>query len=73
MPQHHRVTLTARHYDLVRRFMVVQKLPTARAATERMIELAASNGRMGKGHGVLLDGGDKPDESTQRAESLAIP
>ena len=37
----HRITLTERHYDLVRIFMVIRKLPNARAATERMIELAA--------------------------------
>ena len=55
MPQH-RITLTEKHYELVRRFMVIRKLPNARAATERMIELAAG-GSAGKG----LEGGDEAD------------
>ena len=38
----HRIALTERHYDMVRRFMVVHKLPNARAATQQMIEVAVS-------------------------------
>ena len=37
----HRVTLTDQHYDMVRRFMVGWKLPSARSATEKMIELVS--------------------------------
>ena len=36
----HRVVLPDRHYDLVRRYMVVFRLPSARAAVLRMIEVA---------------------------------
>ena len=42
MVQLHRITITPRHYQLVRRFMVDRDLPTARAATEEMIEVAAT-------------------------------
>ena len=59
MPQH-RITLTERHYDLVRIFMVQRKLPSARAATERMIELAATEGLEGMSNGVI-------DETDRRA------
>ena len=52
----HRITLTEKHYDLVRRFMVIRKLPSARVATERMIELAAS-GEDRKGLEELRVGG----------------
>lgn len=42
----HRVILPDSHYDLVRRYMVVKKLPTARAAVLRMIEAAiVANGK----------------------------
>ena len=42
----HRVILPDSHYDLVRRYMVVKKLPTARAAVLQMIEAAiAANGK----------------------------
>ena len=58
----HRVTLTEKHYDLVRRFMVVRKLPNARAATEQMIELAAS-GAVEKGLEGLHNGGGNGDEA----------
>ena len=44
----HRITLTERHYDLVRRFMVVHKLPNARIATQHMIEVAATGHRDGR-------------------------
>ena len=37
----HRVTVTDQHYDMVRQYMVVTKLPHVRAAVERMIEIAA--------------------------------
>ena len=37
----HRVNLTAESYHLVRLFMVNKRLPSARVATQRMIELAA--------------------------------
>ena len=37
----HRVTVTDRHYDMVRQYMVTTKLPHVRAAVERMIEIAA--------------------------------
>ena len=37
----HRVNLTAEHYHLVRKFMVNKRLPSARVAAQRMIELAA--------------------------------
>ena len=57
MPQH-RITLTERHYDLVRVFMVQRKLPSARAATERMIELAATEGLEGIG-GIINGGTDE--------------
>ena len=36
----HRVVLPDRHYDLVRRYMVVFRLPSARSAVLRMIEVA---------------------------------
>ena len=36
----HRVVLPDHHYDLVRRFMVVKRLPSARSAVLRMIEVA---------------------------------
>ena len=36
----HRVVLPERHYDLVRRYMVVFRLPSARAAVLKMIEVA---------------------------------
>ena len=39
----HRITLTPRHYDLVRRFMVVHRLPNARVAAQHMIEVAAAD------------------------------
>ena len=65
----HRVTLTEKHYDLVRRFMVVRKLPNARAATERMIELAASEAA-GKGIEGLHNGGDNSDEADERVDRL---
>ena len=42
----HRVILTEKHYDLVRRYMVVHRLPNARAATLRMIEEAVANGKV---------------------------
>ena len=42
----HRVILPDRHYDLVRRYMVVKRLPSARAAVLQMIEAAiAANGK----------------------------
>jgi hypothetical protein len=42
----HRVVLPDSHYDLVRRYMVVKKLPTTRAAVLCMIEAAiAANGK----------------------------
>ena len=42
----HRVVLPDSHYDLVRRYMVVKRLPTARAAVLQMIEAAiAANGK----------------------------
>ena len=68
MPQH-RVTLTERHYDLVRRFMVVRKLPNARAATEQMIELAAS-GAARKGLEGLHNGEGDSDEADERVDRL---
>ena len=37
----HRVSLTARHFDLARRYMVAERLPHVRAAVEKMIEDAA--------------------------------
>ena len=37
----HRVNLTTEHYHLVRKFMVYKRLPSARVAAQRMIELAA--------------------------------
>ena len=36
----HRVMLPDHHYDLVRRYMVVFRLPSARAAVLKMIEVA---------------------------------
>lgn len=42
----HRVILPDRHYDLVRRYMVVKRLPSARAAVLEMIEAAiVANGK----------------------------
>ena len=41
----HRVILTEKHYDLVRRYMVVHRLPSARAATLQMIEDAVANAK----------------------------
>ena len=42
----HRVVLPDRHYDLVRRYMVVKRLPSARAAVLEMIEAAiVANGK----------------------------
>ena len=42
----HRVVLPDRHYDLVRRYMVVKRLPSARAAVLEMIEAAIdANGK----------------------------
>ena len=43
----HRVTVTDQHYDLVRQYMVVTKLPHVRAAVERMIEIAAEEAAEG--------------------------
>ena len=37
----HRINLTAESYHLVRKFMVNKRLPSARVATQRMIELAS--------------------------------
>ena len=37
----HRVSLTARHFDLARLYMVAERLPHVRAAVEKMIEDAA--------------------------------
>ena len=65
MPQH-RVTLTDGHYDLVRRFMVARKLPSARAATERMIELAAVEG-LEEGN----NGGGEVEEYAQRPRAIS--
>ena len=36
----HRIMLPDHHYDLVRRYMVVFRLPSARSAVLRMIEVA---------------------------------
>jgi len=36
----HRIVLPDHHYDLVRRYMVVFRLPSARSAVLRMIEVA---------------------------------
>ena len=42
----YRVVLPDRHYDLVRRYMVVKRLPSARAAVMEMIEAAiVANGK----------------------------
>lgn len=54
----YRVTLTDRHYDLVRRFMVDNKLPNARSATQRMIEVAAQ----GNGRSLLTEVDDEDDQ-----------
>ena len=48
----HRVTVTDRHYDMVRQYMVVTKLPHVRAAVERMIEIAAEEA-VEEGNGSL--------------------
>ena len=68
MPQH-RVTLTDGHYDLVRRFMVARKLPSARAATERMIELAANGTVEGLEEGN--NGGGEVEENDQRHRAIS--
>lgn len=49
----HRVTLTEKHFHLVRTFMVRAGLPSARAATERMIELAAEEAEGTNGGGEI--------------------
>ena len=36
----HRIVLPERHYNLVRRYMVVFELPSARAAVLKMLEVA---------------------------------
>ena len=59
----HRITLTERHYDLVRIFMVIRKLPNARAATERMIELAAGGSADKEIEGLIHNGGGDGDEA----------
>ena len=41
MGQGHRINLTGEHYHLVRKFMVGKRLPSARIAAQKMIELAA--------------------------------
>lgn len=38
----HRLTVTHQHYELIRQFMIDSGLPHARAAAERMIEIAAA-------------------------------
>ena len=54
----YRVVLTDRHYDLVRRFMVEHRLPNARSATHRMIEVAAA----GDGGSLLAEVDDENDQ-----------
>ena len=51
----HRVTVTDQHYDMVRQYMVVTKLPHVRAAVERMIEIAAEEA-VEEGNGSLRSG-----------------
>ena len=60
----HRVTVTDQHYDLVRQYMVVTKLPHVRAAVERMIEIAAEEAAE-EGNGSL-PGEDNGGNSRQR-------
>ena len=65
----YRVTLTDRHYDLVRRFMVEHRLPNARNATQRMIEVAAA----GDGGSLLAEVDDENDQRGRSNERLVQP
>ena len=71
----HRVSLTARHFDLARRYMVAERLPHVRAAVEKMIEDAAydeeveqtgpPNGEGTKGRKAMIGGAQAlPERST---------
>ena len=70
----HRVSLTARHFDLARRYMVAERLPHVRAAVEKMIEDAAHdeeveqtrppNGEGSKGRKVIVGAQATPERST---------
>ena len=72
----HRVSVTARHFDLARRYMVAERLPHVRAAVEKMIEDAAydeeevgqtgpPNGEGTKGRKAIEEGAQvMPERST---------
>ena len=66
----HRVILTEKHYDLVRRYMVVHRLPNARAATLRMIEEAVANGKVAL-QIPELEEADAPGKSEGRESVLS--
>ena len=69
----HRITLTEQHYDLVRRFMVVHKLPNARAATQQMIEVAASARGRVEGITVVEEVDDYEADQEGRRDNLLAP
>ena len=66
----HRIALTPRHYDLVRRFMVVHKLPNARTAAQHMIEVAAADaaGRVA----ASTEGADDDTDQKARRDDLLV-
>jgi hypothetical protein len=47
--QQHRISLTEEHYHMARRFMVVNRLPSARIAVQKMIEIVAERREEKKG------------------------
>ena len=67
--QQHRIHLTEEHYHMARQFMVVNRLPSARLAVQKMIEIAAN--RKGEEESVSAIGENRgranlPEDNQER-------
>ncbi len=66
----HRVVLPERHYDLVRRYMVVFGLPTARQAVLQMLEVAVD--ATGKERLLIEEFEGNPSKQQQRQGKVLV-
>ena len=64
--QQHRISLTEEHYHMARRFMVVNRLPSARIAVQKMIEIVVERREDGEGVPTTGEGLSLPEDDQER-------